>query len=236
MALYIPHSIFPFEAAFVCQAGNFWTLLRSIKWAGKMTTNGKQSSWLPYIMWLYYRTFEHSPGQESIQDPNRPSYIGKLSLCMLWTHTGECTYSSINPLNAELNPIRHLLALVGARHFVHVSWIRVSSYSSQCIQNEWVSFMPKRRYQLNGPHSRYGHFSEDTISTPPDIKPRYVACPASSPLTDWSTTGTWERWRGKLVKRPRNAHAPSSVFYAFHGRLKWRKERMCCRVHVLKEM
>ena len=30
-----------------------------------------------------------------------------------------------NPLNAELNPIRHLLALVGARHFVHVSGIRV---------------------------------------------------------------------------------------------------------------
>ena len=31
----------------------------------------------------------------------------------------------VNPLNAELNLIRHLLALVGARHFVHVSRIRV---------------------------------------------------------------------------------------------------------------
>jgi hypothetical protein len=30
-----------------------------------------------------------------------------------------------NPLNAELNYIRHLLALVGARHIVHVSRIRV---------------------------------------------------------------------------------------------------------------
>ena len=28
MTLYTPHSIFPFGAAFVCQAGNFWTLLR----------------------------------------------------------------------------------------------------------------------------------------------------------------------------------------------------------------
>ena len=27
----------------------------------------------------------------------------------------------LNPLNAELNPIRHLLALVGSRHIVHVS-------------------------------------------------------------------------------------------------------------------
>jgi hypothetical protein len=31
----------------------------------------------------------------------------------------------INPLNAELNPIRHLLALAGARHFVHISRVRV---------------------------------------------------------------------------------------------------------------
>ena len=32
----------------------------------------------------------------------------------------------LNALNAELNPIRHLLALVGARHIVHVSSIRVN--------------------------------------------------------------------------------------------------------------
>jgi hypothetical protein len=31
----------------------------------------------------------------------------------------------LNPLNAELNPIRHLLALFGAHHIVHVSRIRV---------------------------------------------------------------------------------------------------------------
>jgi hypothetical protein len=33
----------------------------------------------------------------------------------------------INPLNAELNLIRHLLALAGAHHFVHVSRIRVKT-------------------------------------------------------------------------------------------------------------
>jgi hypothetical protein len=31
-----------------------------------------------------------------------------------------------NPLKAELNPIRHLLALAGAHHFVDVSRIRVN--------------------------------------------------------------------------------------------------------------
>ena len=50
----------------------------------------------------------------------------------------------INPLNAELNPIRHLLALVGARHIVHVSRVRVKPVTgthkhkphSQCDQTE----------------------------------------------------------------------------------------------------
>ena len=31
-----------------------------------------------------------------------------------------------NPLNAELNPICYLLALLGAHHFLHVSRIRVN--------------------------------------------------------------------------------------------------------------
>ena len=34
---------------------------------------------------------------------------------------------SINPSNAELNPICHLLALLGAHHILHVSRIRVKS-------------------------------------------------------------------------------------------------------------
>jgi len=33
--------------------------------------------------------------------------------------------TSFNPLNAELNPICYLLALLGSHHFLHVSRIRV---------------------------------------------------------------------------------------------------------------
>ena len=33
--------------------------------------------------------------------------------------------SAFDPLNAELNPICHLLALIGAHHILHVSRIRV---------------------------------------------------------------------------------------------------------------
>jgi hypothetical protein len=37
-------------------------------------------------------------------------------------------HSNFNPLNAELNPICHLLALLGAHHIVHVSEVRVKRF------------------------------------------------------------------------------------------------------------
>ena len=37
--------------------------------------------------------------------------------------------SNFNPLNAELNPIRHLLALAAAHRFVHASRVRVKPTS-----------------------------------------------------------------------------------------------------------
>ena len=43
-------------------------------------------------------------------------------------------WKNINPLNAELNPICHLLALAGAHHFVHVSRVRVKAFQSAELQ------------------------------------------------------------------------------------------------------
>jgi hypothetical protein len=45
-------------------------------------------------------------------------------LC-LWISLAWLAIAIFNPLNAELNPICHLLALLGAHHIVHVSRIRV---------------------------------------------------------------------------------------------------------------
>ena len=42
---------------------------------------------------------------------------------------------SFNPLNAELNPICNLLALLGAHHFLHVSWIRVKSLTLRLLMS-----------------------------------------------------------------------------------------------------
>ena len=41
-------------------------------------------------------------------------------------HVAKFIVLIINPLNAELNPICHLLALLGAHHILHVSGIRVN--------------------------------------------------------------------------------------------------------------
>jgi len=41
--------------------------------------------------------------------------------------TFQFSITFFNPLNAELNPICHLLALLGVHHFLHVSRIRVKS-------------------------------------------------------------------------------------------------------------
>jgi len=40
----------------------------------------------------------------------------------------DANYLEENPLNAELNPICHLLALLGAHPILHVSRIRVNFY------------------------------------------------------------------------------------------------------------
>jgi len=37
-------------------------------------------------------------------------------------------YNVLNPLNAELNSVCHLLALLGAHHIFHVSRIRVKKF------------------------------------------------------------------------------------------------------------
>ena len=42
---------------------------------------------------------------------------------------------AINPLNAELNPICYLLALLRARHFLHVSRIRVKSLTLRLLMS-----------------------------------------------------------------------------------------------------
>jgi hypothetical protein len=53
------------------------------------------------------------------------SFLSFVYITNRHVHLLEHTGLPINSLNAELNPSRHLLALVGARHIVHGSRVRV---------------------------------------------------------------------------------------------------------------
>ena len=44
-----------------------------------------------------------------------------------------------NPLSAELNPICHLLALLGAHHILRISKIRVKELNQQARKNKFSS-------------------------------------------------------------------------------------------------
>ena len=56
---------------------------------------------------------------------------------------------NLNPLNAELNPICHLLALLGAHHILHVSRIKVKSVrDAEKVEHEnWLK--QKNGYATN---------------------------------------------------------------------------------------
>ena len=58
----------------------------------------------------------------------------------------------VNPLNAELNPICHLLALLGAHHILHVSMIWVKAHfksGATADPNLMLTFLKYRPLTLN---------------------------------------------------------------------------------------
>ena len=73
-----------------------------------------------------------------------PRFLSHPASCQLTTLTGiswlvgellrrhfmKFAWRHINPLNAELNPICHLPALLGAHHILHVSRARIKNYST----------------------------------------------------------------------------------------------------------
>jgi len=69
----------------------------------------------PRWMWLRNYSLSEQPS------PGKPSANTGLFSTAVFLELAQ-----INPLNAELNPICHLLALIGAHHILHVSRIRVN--------------------------------------------------------------------------------------------------------------
>jgi len=62
-------------------------------------------------------------------------------------------FRSVNPLNAEFNPICHLLTLLGAHHILHLIRIRVNvavyckSHMKQILYTLWAKYRIIKGYK-----------------------------------------------------------------------------------------
>jgi hypothetical protein len=83
------------------------------------------------MAYIQNRYLEEEEDQISLKHP----YLPNKRYGVISRKTLTVTTHSFNPLNAELNPICHLLALLGANHILHFSRIRVN-LASMC---RWVN-------------------------------------------------------------------------------------------------
>jgi len=65
--------------------------------------------------------------RRNIYWPQHYEVIYEVACRSLPTSVKHAADRGLNPLNAELNPICHLLALLGAHHILHVSRIKVNN-------------------------------------------------------------------------------------------------------------
>ena len=84
----------------------------------------------------YYKVKVKSSGEKAVLiiDHSDRKYIRQMLPYPKLT-IGFMKHVFINPLNAELNPICCLLALLGAHHFLHVSRIRVKSLTLRLLMS-----------------------------------------------------------------------------------------------------
>jgi len=87
-------------------------------------------------------------GSPSGNISNWHPYASPMTVCpLVWGCWGR-----FNPLNAELNPICCLLALLGAHHFLHVSRIRVKSLTFRLLLS-YIQGVPGGMCQTSGGRS-----------------------------------------------------------------------------------
>ena len=89
--------------------------------------NTQKHTYICFQMWNMWMIFSFrvlDPLLQFLLYPQDNPHHLTTTMC---PHSSDVPWNEIiNPLNAELNPVRHLLALVGARHIVHFSRIRVN--------------------------------------------------------------------------------------------------------------
>ena len=89
------------------------------------STNQPQSQWRAEISVFIVGCYQRFPSSANVRIP----------LASALPTPADVFLASVNPLNAELNPICYLLALLGAHHFLHVSRISVKSLTFRLLMS-----------------------------------------------------------------------------------------------------
>jgi hypothetical protein len=78
----------------------------------------------------------------------------KLASLSSWAYSCELYNETLNPLNAELNPICHFLALLGAHPIFHISGVRINDL--YCSPNIIRVIQSKKKMRWDGHVARMG--------------------------------------------------------------------------------
>ena len=92
-------------------ADNFW-LTYVLKWRTVLRKN-----WLLTILCAW---------QQGLANTGRQVALASKFCTVAHNVCGSSVWNLFNPLNAEINPIGHLLTLLGAHHIFHVSGLRLN--------------------------------------------------------------------------------------------------------------
>ena len=91
-----------------------------------------------------------------VHDIPQSLYIASFSTCrdLLFAFSSNLlplmTMYAFSPLNAELNPICYLLALLGAHHILHISRIRVNVDSASEVGSVFLGYISYRSNKFSG--------------------------------------------------------------------------------------
>ena len=77
----------------------------------------------PLLMWVWVKTLKQSGNYRYRLLEHRSVFLS-----VTWSQSRQQQLSCIHSLNTGLNPICHLLALIGAHHIFHVSRMRVQRF------------------------------------------------------------------------------------------------------------
>jgi hypothetical protein len=113
----------------------------------------------------------------------------------------------VNPLNSVLNPICHLLALLGARHILHISRIRVKNKKVFCRKFlTLVSFIKKNPTRCNNVSKFYYSifiWSSTCFGRHNALHQEPKTALAAS---GFSLSGTYCAWQHPPSKHPTTSH------------------------------